>query len=190
MSFLDVFVLFVLIIIIVMYFRNQFSEVEYVQSTVDDEKYLVLKLSDKLEAANTIARLVKDMKKLIKYLKDKFPDNKSVQRLVNNFNPKEISEGSPSSGYTSYTINKGKMVLCIRQKDKNMTLIKDMNLLRYVTIHECGHLGSKEIGHTPPFWKTFKFFLNEAVNMGLYVKTDYATNPKPYCGIRVTSSII
>jgi hypothetical protein len=124
-----------------MYLKKQFSEVEYVQSTVDNEKYLVLKLADKLEAANTLARLIRDMKKLIKYLKEKYPDNKSVQRLAQNFDAKEISEGSPTSGYTSYTINKGKMVLCIRQKDKGMTLIKDMNLLRYVTIHECSNLG-------------------------------------------------
>jgi hypothetical protein len=190
MSFLDFFVLFVLIVIGVIYFKNILSEVEYVESSVDGKKYLVLKLPDKQEAADTLANLVKDMKKLIAYLKKTYPDNASVKRLVNNFSENDISEGSPTSGYTSYTINKGKMILCIRQKDKKKTLIKDRNLLRYVVFHELGHIASKSIGHNDEFWKTFKFIIKEAVDAGLYDKVDYASNPQPYCGIKVTSSVI
>jgi hypothetical protein len=190
MSFLDFFVLFVLVVIVVLYFKNVLSEVEYVESKIDGEKYLVLKLPDKEEAADTLAVLVNDMKQLISYLKKKHPDNASIKRLVKNFNEKEISEGSPTSGYTSYTINKGKMILCIRQKDKKKTLIKDRNLLRYVVFHELGHIASKSIGHNEEFWKTFKFIINEAVDAGLYKKVDYSSNPQPYCGIKVTSSVI
>lgn len=190
MSFLDFFVLFVLAVMIVLYFKNILSEVEYVESKVDGKKYLVLKLPDKEDAADTLAYLVKDMKKLISHLKKRHPDNASIKRLVNNFNEDDISEGSPTSGYTSYTINKGKMILCIRQKDKEKTLIKDRNLLRYVVFHELGHIASKSIGHNEEFWKTFKFILKEAVAAGLYDKIDYALNPQPYCGIKVTSSVI
>lgn len=190
MSFLDFFVLFVLVIITVLYFKNILSEVEYVTSKIDDKKYLVLKLPDKEDAADTLAYLIKDMKKLIAHLKKKHPNNESVKRLAKNFNENDISEGSPTSGYTSYTINKGKMILCIRQKDKKKTLIKDRNLLRYVVFHELGHVASKSIGHNEEFWKTFKFILKEAVDIGLYNKVDYTSNPQPYCGIKVTSSVI
>lgn len=190
MSFLDIFVIFVLIVIGVMYYRNHHSEVDYVLSKVDNRKYLVLRLPDKQDAADTLAKLVKDMQSLIKYLKQKYPEKKIVQRLVDNFNPDNISEGDVDTGYTSYTINKGKMVLCIRQKDGTKTLIKDMNLLRYVVIHELGHLASKSIGHTKEFWSTFKFILQEAVQMGLYTKVNYSNNPQPYCGITVSSSVI
>lgn len=190
MSFLDFFVLFVLIVIIVLYFKNILSEVEYVESNVDGKKYLVLKLPDKQEAADSLANLVKDMKQLIAYLKKKHPNEPSVKRLVKNFNEDDISEGSPTSGYTSYTINKGKMILCIRQKNKQKTLIKDRNLLRYVVFHELGHIASKSIGHNEEFWKTFKFIIREAVDAGLYNKVDYSSNPQPYCGIKVTSSVI
>lgn len=190
MSFLDFFVLFVLVIITVLYFKNLLSEVEYVESTVDGKKYLVLKLPDKQDAADTIANLVKDMKKLISHLKKAHPDEPSIKRLLRNFNENDISEGSPTSGYTSYTINKGKMILCIRQKDNKKTLIKDRNLLRYVVFHELAHIASKSIGHNEEFWKTFKFIMKEAVNAGLYNKVDYSSNPQPYCGIKVTSSVI
>ncbi len=101
MSFLDFFVLFVLVIMAVLYFKNILGEVEYVESRVDGKKYLVLKLPDKQDAADTIATLIKDMKKLISYLKKKHPDNPSVKRLVKNFSEDDISEGSRTSGYTS-----------------------------------------------------------------------------------------
>lgn len=190
MSFLDVFILLVLIVIGIMYYKNQYGEVDYVLSKVDGRKYLVLKLSDKQDAADTLARLAKDMQELIAYLENKYPDKKIVKRLVRNFSPDNISEGDVDSGYTSYTINKGKMVLCIRQKNKDKTLIKDMNLLRYVIIHELGHIASKSIGHNKEFWDTFKFILKDAVEMGLYKKVNYATHPQPYCGITVSSSVI
>ena len=190
MSFLDIFVLFVLVIIAFLYIKQQYGEVEYVKSNVDDRKYLVLKLQDKQDAADTLATLNKDMVFLIKHLKKKYPDMPQIKRLVDNYNENALSEGDVDTGYTSYTINKGKMILCIRQKDKTKTLIKDINLLRYVIIHEISHLATKSIGHTPQFWKNFKFILNEAVEIGVYKKTDYAKDPRPYCGIRVTSSII
>ena len=189
-SFLDAFIILILVITGIVYYRNHFTEVEYVLSKVDNRKYLVLRLPDKQEAADTLASLAKDMQKLIKYMEEKYPDKKIVKRMVKNFNPDNISEGDVESGYTSYTINKGKMVLCIRQKDKTKTLIKDMNLLRYVVIHELGHIASKSIGHTKEFWSTFKFILKEAVEMGLYKKVNYANNPQPYCGITVSSSVI
>lgn len=191
MSFLDIFVILVLIVIVLIYFKKQFGEVEYVTSKVDGRKYLVLKLEDKQDAADTLANLNQDMLTLIKHLNEKYPDNPEVKRLVANYDPNNVSEGSPESGYTSYTVNKGqKLVLCIRQKNKNKTLIKNRNLLRYVVFHEAGHYASKGVGHNKEFWKNFKFILNEAVETGMYKKVDYASSPQPYCGITVTSSII
>jgi len=191
MSFLDIFVLFVLVAIGLIYIKKHYAEVEYITSKVDGKKYLVLSLPDKQEAADTLARLNQDMLKLIEHLVEKFPDNPAVKRLKNNYDSNNISEGSPYSGYTSYTVNKGqKLVLCIRQKDTTKKLIKDRNLLRYVVFHEAGHYASKGIGHNKEFWKNFKFILNEAVEIGLYKKVDYKDNPQPYCGITVSSSII
>lgn len=191
MSFFDIFVIFVLLTIGLIYIKQHYSEVEYVESKVDGKKYLVLSLPDKQEAADTLALLNQDMLKLIEHLTEKYPDNPAIQRLKKNYNPNNISEGSPYSGYTSYTVNKGqKLVLCIRQKDKTKKLIKDRNLLRYVVFHEAGHYASKTVGHNKEFWKNFKFIIQEAVEAGLYTKVDYKGNPQPYCGITVSSSII
>ena len=191
MSFFDIFVILILLAIGLVYIKKNYAEVEYVESKVDNKKYLVLSLPDKQEAADTLALLSQDMVKLIEYLVKKYPEDPAVSRLKKNYDPNNVSEGSPYSGYTSYTVNKGqKLVLCIRQKNKSKKLIKDRNLLRYVIFHEAGHYASKTIGHNKEFWTNFKFIIKEAVDAGLYNKVDYKENPQPYCGITVSSSII
>jgi hypothetical protein len=60
----------------------------------------------------------------------------------------------------------------------------------YVAIHELGHLMTEEIGHPQSFWGNFKILLKEAVNLGLYTKTDYAMKPVEYCGINIKSSVL
>jgi predicted metal-dependent hydrolase len=191
MSFFDIFVILILLAIGLIYIKRNFAEVEYVVSKIDNKKYLVLSLPDKQEAADTLALLNKDMLDLIDYLIKKHPNDPVVQRLKKNYDSDNISEGSPYSGYTSYTVNKGqKLVLCIRQKNKSKQLIKDRNLLRYVVFHEAGHYASKTVGHNKEFWTNFKFIIKEAVEAGLYTKTNYKENPQPYCGITVSSSII
>lgn len=191
MSFFDVFVIFILIVLALVYIKQHYTEVEYVVSKIDNKKYLVLSLPDKEEAADTLAQLNQDMLDLIDHLIKKYPDDPAMQRLKKNYDSNNISEGSPYSGYTSYTVNKGqKLVLCIRQKNKTKKLIKDRNLLRYVIFHEAGHYASKTVGHNKEFWTNFKFIIKEAVDIGLYTKTNYKDNPQPYCGITVSSSII
>jgi len=191
MSFFDIFVILILLALALGYIKKNYGEVEYVESKIDNKKYLVLSLPDKQKAADTLALLNQDMLQLIDYLVKKHPDNSAVKRLKKNYDPNNVSEGSPYSGYTSYTVNKGqKLVLCIRQKNKSKKLITDRNLLRYVIFHEAGHYASKTVGHNKEFWKNFKFIIKEAVEAGLYTKVNYKESPQPYCGITVSSSII
>jgi predicted metal-dependent hydrolase len=189
LDFLDYFIIFVLIIIVVFYIKKYYGEVEYVKSSVNGETYLVRKLPNKHKAADMLAQLSEDCKTLIKHLVAKYPDNEDVLRLYGNFGHKDMSEGSPESGYTSYSVNKDTIVLCLRQKE-NPAEFADTNVIRYVLYHELGHLMTASIGHTKEFWDNFKFILKEAVEIGVYQKIDYAKQPMPYCGIKVTSSVI
>jgi predicted metal-dependent hydrolase len=179
-----------IVVILFFYLKNHYAEVTYVKSSVDGEMYLVRRLQDKQKAADTLAQIAADMEKLIKHLVAKYPDNKDVKRLYGNFNKRNISESSVESGYTSYSVDKGKrLVLCIRQRDALNTFV-DYNTLLYVCIHELAHCALTDIGHTSNFWETFKFLLKEAVDIGLYKKTDYASKPADFCGIKITSSVI
>lgn len=190
MSFVEIFITFMILIILFFYIKNHYAEVAYVKSTVDNEYYLVRRLPDKQKAADLLGKLCGDMDKLIKHLLAKYPDNRDVKQLYENFNKKNVSESSPDSGYTSYSVDKGKrLVLCLRQKNSLNNFV-DYQVLVYTICHELAHLGCAEIGHTTSFWDFFKFILLEAVEIGLYEKTDYAKNPADFCGIKITSSII
>lgn len=189
-TFLDFFIIFVIIIILFLYIKSYYAEVTYVKSKIDNKSYLVRKLPDSQQAADFLATINIDLQKLVKYLVATYPDNANIKRLYKNFNPDNISEGSPYSGYTSYSVNKGeRIILCIRQNDEKGTFV-DKNVAMYVTIHELAHLATESIGHEPDFWANFKFILQEAVNIGLYTKVDFAKNPQPFCGIKVSSSVI
>jgi hypothetical protein len=80
-------------------------------------------------------------------------------------------------GNKSYTINKKKIYLCL--KDENNDYY-DINMLMYVAIHELSHVMCDEIGHTPKFNKIFKENLERAEKLGIY------DSSKPilsnYCG--------
>lgn len=164
------------------------NEVIYVKSNVDNNEYLVRNLNDKNEAANILAMLRMKLEKICEVMKKKYPSDESVLRMNQKFNADNITESGKSNQYTSYSVNKGeKIVFCIRQKDENESLV-DENTLTFVAIHELAHIMTKSVGHTPEFWSNFKRLLKEAVENKLYQKENYSSNPKEYCGIKVSDS--
>lgn len=188
MSAVELFIVFAIVIILAMYINNYVNaEVEYIKSKVDGRSYLVRSLPDKQEAADYLARINADLQKLVRHLRAKYPNDADYKRMYENFDPDAISEGSPESNYTSYTVNKTALVICIRQVDHSFV---KKNVVMYLVLHEMGHMACPEVGHTPMFWDVFKKVLREAVKMGLYSKIDFKNKPEPYCGISIRSSVI
>lgn len=184
----DVLALAVMTLILVLYIRYHFTEMARVTSRVDGRSYVVRKLPDRQAASDYLARINGKLQELIKHvLAKRGPKDAEAVRLYRNYRPEALSEGSPESGFTSYSVNKGeKLVLCIRQRDTNVFV--DENVLMYVAIHELAHLMTKDVGHTQSFWDNFKGLLAEAISIGLYTKLDFDAKPEEYCGIHITSS--
>ena len=164
------------------------NEVIFVKSNIDNKEYLVRNLDDKEQAANILAKLRSKLEKICSIMKNKYPNDESVKRMNERFNSDNITEAGKNNQYTSYSVNKGeKIVFCIRQKDEKESLV-DENTLTFVSVHELSHIMTKSVGHTPEFWGNFKKLLQAAVEHKLYVKEDYSSNPKEYCGIKVSDS--
>jgi hypothetical protein len=68
-------------------------------------------------------------------------------------------------GDKSYTINKEKIFLCLR--DEKGSYYTD-NMLLYVLIHELAHCVCREIGHTDTFNEIFQVLLDKASALGIY----------------------
>ncbi len=161
---------------------------EYVESMIDGNKYLVQSLPDKQAAADLLAQVRKNLDTLVKHLEKSNPSDPRVEQMLMNFHSDRIVEGPNDTKYTSYSVNKGeKMVLCLRAKKEENTLM-DANTMTFVALHELAHIATKSVGHTEEFWDNFRWLLEEAINIGVYVKQDFADKPVPYCGITITST--
>lgn len=188
-----------LIIIVILYFiwycwKYSIYNVSRVYSTVDGEAYYVHNAHPhKWEAANMLAEVSKNIHIVIKHLKENIkPDHPyydRVQFLLKNYNPDVLIENSPLNirKFTSYTENKGKIFcICLRKRYSVDNEFVDPNTLMFVILHEISHMFTPEFGHDPPFWRNFKFMLQEAVKLGVYVPTNYAERPEIYCGLRLS----
>ena len=170
------------------YTRKALFDMSYVKSTVDDNSYLVRNLPDKLEAANRLAEVRSRILRLMTHFKQSKTDNQIALDILKNFDadPTRFSESTPDSSYTSFTLNKGEKIhVCLRQKNSSQDLV-DVNVLTFVTLHEIGHIGTREIGHTPLFWNNFAWILKQAEELGIYEFQNFAEQPVPYCGISIT----
>lgn len=170
--------------------KNRLTLVE-----TNNSKFMVYNDENKIESAKLLATLVDRMYKLRNYLinnKKKYEEfEEYINLLEKNLNTERttIYENIPDSNLTSYTINKGEELgFCLKSKITGK--FHDINLLMYVAIHEMAHIACPEIGHDELFKNIFMFLTIEAINMGLYKKTDYESNNVEYCGMILSSSIV
>lgn len=88
------------------------------------------------------------------------------QPLLNELKTKGLlNRVSLYKGQKSYTINKTKIYLCLKDENDNYY---DNNMLIYVLLHENAHCLSSSIGHNEEFNEIFEALLNEATDMGIF----------------------
>jgi predicted metal-dependent hydrolase len=166
--------------------KDYYEGLTNIKSTIDNREYIVQQRDDAIEAANLIAMIRKKLEIIVKHLIKITPDDDyRVAMLKENFRPDNLKEGVDKPGYTSYSINKGEeIVLCLRTNNKMV----DLNTMMFVVLHELAHIATKSIGHTEEFWDNFKWILEEAINIGIYIKQDFKKEAVEYCGMTITSS--
>lgn len=68
-------------------------------------------------------------------------------------------------GRKSYTINKKKVHICLKDEKGNYY---NKNMLIYVTLHELAHVRCDEVGHTEKFHSIFQEILETAIKHRIY----------------------
>lgn len=174
---------------VAIWYKQSKYPMAYVESTVDGQRYYVRNLSDKQQAADRLARVRTKLKKLCDFLESKHMDKPFVKQLVQNFEgtSDQFSESTPEAVHTSYTVDKSKVFMCLRQRNQQEELVNE-NVITFVALHEMAHVGTASIGHTPDFWNNFAWLLKEAEALGVYEYTDFAAHPVEYCGVHITDS--
>lgn len=191
----------VIIILLIMYYLYRvepFNGCKKVISPIDGNDYRVLEIFDDAkfypdgsdDAADKLAEINIFIKDIIAYLKRGHPNAIFVKRLQVRYDPDSLVENFPLGDKdTSYVVNKGDtLALCIRETATGKCRIHKDNIIKFVTMHELAHIGTKSIGHGKAFWHNFRFLLKNAVNAGLYVPRNYERYPVKYCGMVVAHS--
>lgn len=177
------------IVAIILFIKFREKKVNEI-SEFDNRMYEVNDLPNKRDAANMMAEIRRRLETLRTCLNKNYPDDIRTKRLNDRLNLDNIKETPINSDYTSYSVNKGEEIsFCIRDKAEPKK-IHDINLLMFVAIHEIAHLISESIGHNEEFLTNFAWALRQSIKCGVYVKEDFANNPKTYCGVKVTNGII
>jgi len=190
--------IFLIILIFIFSIATLFNlekyEVIYVESEIDNNKYLVRESIDKQQAANNLSIIKKNIMTIVDHLfenKDtKYKDYKQyIDQLKEKIAYVIINESTENNSYTSYSVNKGEqIVFCLRSKIDNN--LHDINLIMYVALHELAHVASPEYGHTQLFKKIFALITNVAIELNLYKKIKFNENPVEYCGLIISESIV
>lgn len=68
-------------------------------------------------------------------------------------------------GNRSYTINKEKVYLCLRDENGNYY---DKNMLTFVILHELAHVLCTDLGHTDTFKSIFNSLIKRAIKFGKF----------------------
>ena len=198
----------ILFIFIIVYFiwtsYTSYNENVYITSTLDNNKYLIRRGKNKptyflSHSADTLAEINRRITKLIAILNEKYGNdttkNYFIHHLISNYNFNKLSEAAYDPRFTTYTVNKDEVHICLRTRDINEN-IYDINLLMYVVLHELAHMCNYDInnepikGHGEEFRNIFKILVEESILAGLYKYQDYSIQPVEYCGMQLNSSII
>jgi hypothetical protein len=185
--------IFILVIIVASYMalatKQSKYPMAYVESKVDKQRYYVRNMPDKQEAADKLAGIRERLCRLKNHLGDTHEGKPFVKQLVKNFtcSADQFSESTPEAVHTSYTVDKEKVFMCLRQRNAKEELVSE-NTLVFVALHEMAHMGTSTIGHTPDFWNNFAWLLTQAESLGVYEYTDFAAHPVEYCGVHITDS--
>jgi hypothetical protein len=201
-------IVIILGIILIIYFLYHmiytYSEIKYVKSDLDGKIYLIRRGNNKSEkflkdSANTLAAINKNVVELIDYLFKNYSNHHDkfyfIKKLKENYKPYIISEAAVDPRYTTYTIDKSDVHICLRTRDTNEK-VYDMNILMYVVLHELAHFcnynknGEAILGHGSEFRFIFKFLVEQSIKIGIYNHVNYSAEPREYCGIMITTSII
>ena len=201
-------IIFLTLIALILFYKIFFGSTNtWIQSNIDNEFYLIRRNNQSteflIESANILALVHQKIQKLITYLQQKYPDYLNahdskhfyIKFLSEKYHRKILSEGNVDKQYTTYTIDKGDIRVCLRTRDSEDKPY-DINLLLYVLIHELAHLcnydrnGTPIIGHGIEFVNIFRFLIQSAIEVNVYKYVDYSKKPVDYCDMELNSQIV
>lgn len=145
---------------------------------------------DCYQAAVMLHRCNKFLMEYLRHLRRKYSihepsrTKESAARILLNYNPERLIESVANGKDTAYTINKGeRMHMCVRSAEDGS--LQDINICKFIILHELAHIGNEKWGHGEDYWETFKWVLHEAYTAGIFEPVNYKIYPQRWCSLNV-----
>jgi hypothetical protein len=162
------------IIYICRYYSGQVAHIHssgrvyYINNTRSEE--------EKTRKVNMLHELYLKSMQLLEYLKKK--DTPGCKMLINKYRYRVLQIEELPRGMANvfaFNVNKGdKISICLSKEN-------GLNELFFVILHELAHGMTVEYSHNAQFWNNFKYLIQVASEIGIYVNKDYGSNPIPFC---------
>lgn len=189
---------------VVVYFLFGFGDSVVVKSGADGNMYKIrggrwrgegfLK-----DSADTLGEINLRVERLISHLTIRYGNDPHMGHCITHLRKRYhhgvLSEAAIDQRYTTFTVDKRDMHVCLRTRDSHARLY-DINVLMYVVLHELAHMcnyttsGEPIHGHGREFIRIFKMLVNESIAIGVYTKMDFDNSPVEYCGMYINSSVV
>jgi len=110
---------------------------------------------------------------------------KVMSVLKKNYRPSSLTENHPINvNKTSFISNKGEDIkICLREKITGKHRFHDIEVLKFVLLHELAHMITPELEHTVDFWTNFKYLLEYCERYNLYKPINFKLKNTHYCGM-------
>tara|TARA_B100000575_G_C23119046_1_gene647332 strand:+ start:1161 stop:1712 length:552 start_codon:yes stop_codon:yes gene_type:complete len=182
--------LYILYILIIYFCFYLFDKRKKIKSNIDNLYYYVQVRKNNLKSLYYFSVLNYFINKLIFNLNKKDKIYIKYEKNINNLKDKIlkniiISESSKLFNKTR-TNNKEHIYLCIQYNNKYYNL----NHLKYIVMHELGHMICPCKGHTKEFYTINKFLLKEAIRLNIYKNYNYIISPINYCGVLLNEYLL
>ncbi|NBU33985.1 hypothetical protein EB118_03450 [bacterium] len=196
--------LLLLVVYVVVYFFFGYNETVKVKSDTDGNVYKIRQGRQKdtkylKDSSNILGEINLRIETLIKHLLSKYGNDPEYLSCVHNLRKRYkhsvLSEAAVDQRYTTFTVDKRDMHVCLRTRD-NQSHLYDINILMYVILHELAHMCNYDAngvpihGHGREFVKIFRFLVRESINIGVYTYVDFSNQPQEYCGMYINSSVV
>ena len=175
------FIVFIILFLFLILFAIRDNTMVEVESSIDNNTYLVRKGNSQKNKANRLANMNLKIKKLFKILRSQHLRRKGISMMLENYDG-VLEETRIGDTDIAYNENKGdKIAICINLENSE-------NITFFVILHELAHGMTNEYKHNKEFWDNMSFLIEVAIEHGLYKYQDYTDEPDEFCEMEINST--
>jgi hypothetical protein len=156
------------------------------QESSSGNYYYVKRAPGQREVADRLDSLTGKLQTLLDKADDLYPGDRRIANVQARWSG-TLAEVSGAQEI-AYSMNKRDIYVCIR--DPKDDSIEPPNTSMYVLLHEIAHVATDVYGHPPEFWINFRWFLEVAESLGIYVYEDFDTKQTTFCGHTLGNNVL